>query len=239
MAKIKNTEKMTETEGSKHQVVNPPKDWGKFFEDLGDYMILNQKRIILVGGIILGALALLLAYIFLYVGPRQLTAKDQMYKAQEYFSTDSLDKALKGDGNNPGFETIVKEYSQTESANLAHYYLGSIYLRKGEFQKAIDALKDYSPKDILTSAESLGMIGDAYSELNNLDKALEYYRKAESTHPNNFTSPLYLFKEGLVLESQNHNQEALGIYERIKKEYNESSQARDIEKYIARVKQKI
>jgi len=231
--------KITENEEIISTPAKPPRDWGKVYEDIEDYIVLNQKRIILVGGIVIGVVALVLAYLFLYLGPRQVTAKDQMFKAQEYFALDSLDKALKGDGNNPGFESIVSEYSQTESANLAHYYLGSIYLRKGEFQKAIDALNSYSAKDIMTSCLSQGMIGDAYSELNNLDKALEYYRKAENLHPNNFTTPLYLFKEGLILESQNQNAKALEVYERIKKEYNESSQARDIDKYIARVKQKI
>jgi tetratricopeptide (TPR) repeat protein len=219
--------------------VKPPKDWGKVYQDLEDYIILNQKKLIIIGSIILGIAALVLAYLFLYLAPRQVTAKNQIYKAQEYFAADSLDKALKGDGNNAGFETIASEYSQTESANLAYYYMGSIYLKKGQFQKAIDALNHYSAKDILTSSLSQGMIGDAYSELNNLDKALEYYRKAESINPNNFTTPIYLFKEGLVLESQNQNAQALAVYQRIKKEYSESTQARDIDKYIARVQQKI
>jgi len=219
--------------------VKPPRDWGKMYEELEDYFLLNQKRILLIGGILLGVILLVLAYIFLYLGPRQVTAKNQIYKAQEYFAADSLDKALNGDGNNPGFKTLASDYSETESGNLSQYYLGSIYLRKGDFQKSIDALNKYHAKDVLTAALSLGMIGDAYSELNQLDKAMEYYRKAESTNPNDFTTPMYLFKEALILENTNQNAKALEIYERIKKEYPESSSARDIDKYIARVKQKI
>ncbi len=228
--------KITETEISK-PASKPTQDWGKLYDDMEDYIILHQKSLALYGGIFLGFVALILAYIFLYLGPRQVTAKNQIFKAQEYFAADSLDKALKGDGNNPGFESIASEYSQTESANLAHYYLGSIYLRKGQFQKAIDALKDYSAKDKITSCLALGMTGDAYAELNNYDQALSYYRKAETANTNNFTTPMYLFKEGLILEHQKQYAAALSIYQKIKKEFSETSVAKDIDKYIARVNQ--
>ncbi len=215
------------------------KDWGKVAEDLESYFLIHQQRIITVIGGILGIIALIFAYIYLYQNPRQVTAKNQIFKAEQYFSTDSLDKALKGDGNNPGFENILSNYSGTESANLAHYYLGSIYLRKGQFQKAIDILNDYEAKDDLTGSLAKGMIGDAYSELGNLEKALDFYEKAAGDKSNNFTSPMYLLKEGLILENQKHFPEALALYEKIKKEYNESSQAKDIDKYIARINQKI
>ena len=221
--------------------VNSPKtrDWGKVYQNVESYILLNQKKIGIFSAIIVGAIVLFLAYIFLYQNPRQVTAKNQIFKAEQYFALDSLTKAVKGDGNNPGFENILSDYSGTESANLANYYLGSIYLREGQFQKAIDKLSDYTAKDDLTGSLRLGMIGDAYSELNNFNKAVEYYQKAESAKPNSFTSPMYLMKEGLVLEAQKQNGKALIVYQRIKKEYNESTQARDIEKYIARVNQKI
>jgi len=214
-------------------------DWGKIYQDLESYALVNQKKLTIIIGSILGVILLFLAYIFLYQKPKEVDAKNQIFKAEQYYAEDSLDKALKGDGNNIGFESVESKFSGTEPGNLAHYYLGSIYLRKGEFQKAIDQLSDYNAKDDLTGSLSLGMIGDAYSELNNFDKSLEYYHKAESFKPNNFTSPMFLMKEGLVLEKLNKNSEALEVYNRIKKDFNESSQAREIDKYIARVNQKI
>ncbi len=215
------------------------KDWDRILMNLESYFILHQKRVFQIGGIILGLIILTIAYFYLYLGPRQSAAKNQIFMAQQYLAQDSLNQALKGDGNNPGFETIASDYPGTESANLAEYYLGTIYLKKGMYQKAIDALNSYKAKDELTGSLAVGMVGDAYSELNQLDKAIDYYQKAEKINSNNFTTPMFLLKEGLVLESQNQNEKAKEVYEKIKKEYSESTQAHDIDKYIARVDQKI
>ena len=73
-------------------------------------------------------------------------------------------------------------------------------------------------------------------ELNKQDEALKYYLKAADQAGNNFTSPLYLKKAGLVYELKNDFAKALEMYERIKKEYNESTEAKEIDRSIAKVK---
>jgi hypothetical protein len=47
---------------------------------------------------------------------------------------------------------------------------------------------------------------------------------------------LYLKKAGLANESKGNFSEALSIYERIQKEFTRTGEAREIDKYIARVK---
>lgn len=219
--------------------VNQPKtvSWEDRLKDSEIYVRSNIRLLSIVGGGVLALVAIFFAYTFLYMGPRSKEASGQMFKAQAYFESDSLNKALNGDGNNPGFETIVSEYGNTPSANLAHYYLGAIYLKKGEYQKAIDNLEKYGAKDDLTGSEALGMIGDANSELKQYDQALSYYLKAADNKPNQFTSPMYLQKAALVYEFQKDYSKALELYTRIKKEYGQSSQARDIDKFIARAQQ--
>jgi tetratricopeptide (TPR) repeat protein len=73
-------------------------------------------------------------------------------------------------------------------------------------------------------------------ELNEVDAAIKFYQKAADINTNSFTTPIYLKKAALAYESKSEFADALKLYERIQKEYSKSTEARDIEKYIQRVK---
>src|SRR5690606_14160187 len=111
----------------------------------GSFVQENKKSLAIIGGAIVALILLYIGYQQFYLAPRAKTAANEMFKAEEYIAVDSLaDRAIKGDGSYPGFEKIAEEYSSTKSANLANAYLGGLYLQKGEFEKAIDALGNYS-----------------------------------------------------------------------------------------------
>jgi hypothetical protein len=107
-----------------------------------------------------------------YLEPKTEEAYDQMYSAQFYFQIDSLDKALYGDGNHLGFIDISSEYSITKPGNLANYYAGICFLRKGKFDDAITYLKDFDADDALIRPMAIGAIGDAYMELGKNSEAV-------------------------------------------------------------------
>jgi tetratricopeptide (TPR) repeat protein len=79
-------------------------------------------------------------YLKLYLGPREVTGANQMHVAQDFWAKKDWDKAIKGDASYPGFEKIITDYSNTKAANLAYFYLGTAYLNKGEYRKAVDNL---------------------------------------------------------------------------------------------------
>ena len=189
-------------------------------------------------GIILGAIVLVVAFYFawakLYVAPQEAEAQSSMFYAERYFSIDSLDKAMFGDGNYLGFNDIIDEYGVTSAANLAHYYMGIGYLRKGEYQNAIDHLEKFSSDDQILSAVSQGAIGDAYVELGNLGEAAENYMKAANKNKNKFTTPIYMMRAGIVYEDLAQYNDAIKVYETIKNDYPETNEGREIEKFIAR-----
>lgn len=171
----------------------------------------------------------------LYMEPKETEAQNQMFVAQKYFEKDSLNLALNGDKNYPGFLKIIDDYGMTKAANLAHYYTGIIYLKQGKFQDAIDQLKKFSGKDKIVSGMALGAIGDAYSELNQMDKAVEYYKKAAYNNENDLTTPLFLKKAGMALEFQKKYEDAKKIYLELQSKYPNSTEGRDMDKYITRV----
>jgi tetratricopeptide (TPR) repeat protein len=81
---------------------------------------------------------------------------------------------------------------------------------------------------------ALGNIGDAYLELTDYPLGISYYDKAVANSDNEFTGPVYLKKAGLAYETLGEYGNAITYYNRIKEEYPESTEARDVSKYIAR-----
>lgn len=209
------------------------------FGQTGKFVRENQKSLIFIAGAIVAMVLIYLGYQKLYLAPRDEKAASQMYVAQDFWEKKQWDKAIKGDAGYPGFEKIVSDYSNTKSANLAYYYLGIAYLNKGEYRKAIDNLNNYRGGDNMVGAEALGGIGDAYVELKDYDKAVTYLKKAADKSNNNFLSPFYLKKLGLVYEAQNDFKDASDTYKKIKNEYPESNEAQSIDGYIARVGAKL
>ena len=164
-------------------------------------------------------------------------ALSQMYVAEDYFDIDSLDLALYGDGNYLGFIDIADEYKLTRTGNLANYYAGLCFLWTGQYEDAIDYLEKYKRKDQTISTEAIGCIGDAYVELGEIDKGIEQYIKAANYSDNAFYTPYYLMKAGQLHELEGRYKDALALYEKIKEEYSESTEGRNIDKYIARLKE--
>ncbi len=175
------------------------------------------------------------AYSNLYKAPLEKEATEQLYKAEYMFRLDSLDLALNDPGDGyPGFLKIISDYGGTKAANLAQYYAGAIYLHKGEYQKAIDYLNDFSSDGKITPATSNGMIGDAYAELGKFSDALSYYKKASNSANDEFSKPYFLFKTGLLLKKEGKGSEAQEYFEQIKKDYPYSIQGAEIDKYISK-----
>ena len=213
---------------------SPLGNTGKFVQE-------NLKSLAVIGIAIVALILLYVGYQKFYLAPRAEKAANEMFKAEEYAAVDSLsDRAISGDGSYPGFEKIAEEYSNTKSANIANAYLGGLYLKKGEFQKALDALGKYSSTGSpVIDPLVLGMLGDAYSELKDYSKAVTYYKKAADKSKNSFTSPLFLKKLGLVYEEQKEFSSAADVYVKIKTDFPESVEASTIESYIARAETQV
>jgi len=199
------------------------------------YIEDNQKSLTLIVLAITVIVVGFTLYKRFIVGPAQIEAQNQMFIAERYFQIDSFRLALQGDGNNLGFLDIIDEYGITKSADLASYYAGICYLHLGEFENAIEYLKDFDSGDQMVQTLATGAMGDAYLELGMEKDALSMYLKAAQHRKNDLLSPIYFMKAGLLYEQRGEYRKALNAYESIQKDYPNSSEARDIDKYIARV----
>lgn len=203
--------------------------------NLTDY-IENNKN--LVGGLI-GLILLLVAGYFIYkyavVGPKEKNAAAAISKAQDQFAQDSFALALENPGAGfEGFLDIIDNYSGTATANTAKYYAGVSYLNLGRYQDAVDFLEGVKAKGDILPVMKNGTLGDAYSELNDFDKALGFYKKAANAEDNSFLSPYYMNKLALLELRNGNSAEAQRIFSEIKNKYPESQIAGEVEKFLTK-----
>lgn len=199
----------------------------------------NQTKII---GIVAGLVIIFggwFAYKNLIQKPKEEKALAQMWKAQYQFEQDSFLVALENPGGGySGFLSIIKDYKGTKAGNLSNFYAGLSYLNLGNFDAALTHLEKFKPTDNIGPTLKYGALGDVYSELNQMDKAMASYKKAATTSDNMLLSPYYMKKLALLHETQSQIDEAIVLYKEIKAKYPNSNEALTIDKYIARAEGK-
>ena len=200
----------------------------------------NQNKILGLVAIISIIVIGVFAYSKLIKEPKESSAFNKMYFAQKKFdeavliNNDSMyNIALNGDDLNMGMLQIIDEFGGTNAANLAHYYSGIMYLKMNDYPNSIKYLSEFSSDDILLSSLATGSIGDAFAELNQLDDAFDYYVKASKSN-NNYSSPMYLFKAGIVAMRLNKFNRAEEYFSIIKQDYPNSTEAKNIDAFISK-----
>ena len=204
-------------------------------ESAQSFIEQNQIAIIAGASILVLLVGGFLSYTFLYQAPRETEAKEQIFRAEYQYMRDSFALALENPGGGyEGLLDIIDNYSGTKTANLAMYYAGTAYLNLGRFEDAISYLESHNPKS-LTKITTYGALGDAYSELGDMDSAIDNYQKAANSD-NEALTPYYLNKLGLLYNRQGDKDKALASFERIKEDFPESPLAVTIDKYIGMLK---
>ena len=200
----------------------------------------NQNKILGVVAVIAVIVIGIFSYSKLILEPKEANAFNEMYFAQKKFdeavliNNDSVYSiALNGDELNMGMLDIIDEFGGTSAANLASYYSGMMYLKMNDYQNAIKYLSSFSSDDIILSSLATGSIGDAFAELNQFDDAYDYYVKATKTN-NNYTSPVYLYKAGLMAMKLEKFKKAEVYFTNIKLDYPKSPEAKNIDAFISK-----
>ncbi|MGQ0829771.1 MAG: tetratricopeptide repeat protein [Bacteroidota bacterium] len=214
----------------------PIVDVEQAFSKTEAYIEENKQSLMIILGVVVALVGGYFAYKYWYVAGEETLARAAMFKAEQYFEKDSLDKAMNGDGVALGFSQIVEDYGVTPSGNLAEYYLGVCLLKKGQYEEAIAHLQEFDGDDQMVAPVATGSIGDAHLELGRTDEAITFYLKAAEQSVNNFTTPIYLKKAAMANEDKGNYADAVKLYERIKNEFAETIEGKEMDKYIGRAK---
>ncbi len=231
---MENTENTENTEVIQEKISNIPsnKHIAYSFTDFFD----RNKKLVTYGGGGLLILILALGYYFYNQFGKEEKAQIAIARALHYYEIDSVNMALKGDGTPEGMGLIdvADEFSGTKTAQVAHYLIGMTRLQQGKYQEAIDNLEYFHLKSAIIYPLALGGLGDAYSQLKDYEKAVKYYVRAAEANENEYTTPRFYKKAGLVYEELKQPDKALEVYQKVKDKYKGVPSGMDIDKYIAR-----
>lgn len=202
----------------------------------------RNSKAITIGLVVVALVAGYFIYRSFSSGPDK-KAEEAVFKAEEYFRLDSLDKALNGDGASVGLLRVITRYEGSDAANRARLMAGSIYLRKGDFKNALKYLEEFKTDVPQVKARATALLADTYSEMGfstnnnaNKEKAADLYKKAAGIFEKDDTNAgEYLFRAGYLYESLGKTQEAIAAYKQIKEKHPASERNYEIDKYLSRL----
>ncbi len=193
--------------------------------------IEDNKKYINWALIAIAAIVLLaVGYIYGIRNPNLQKAKDQIGKADIALIQGNQDEALKG------YEQVAAEFGN-KPGERAHLNAAILLYEKGEYEKALKHLEDYSPAGDLIGPASQSLMGDCYVNLKKYDKAMAAYEKAISlTNGNEMYAPAFMIKKALLLHEQKKYAEEAAIFQSIKDDYPQYGQVSgfNVEKYLER-----
>lgn len=176
------------------------------------------------------------AYIEYVAKPKAEHAYEALYQAEDTFMMNGDSAVLETAGvSDQGVLNVIKKYSGTKAARLAHLYAGISYYDLGKYEEAISELKKYNANDKMVSPSALRLIGDCYVELDRFDEAIEAFTKAARQADNNVVSPGCLMKAARVYEHIEKADKALELYKEVKEKYYDSPEATEVLADIARI----
>lgn len=196
----------------------------------------KNKKVLAYAGI--GIVVVIIGYFGyqkLVVEPRAEESQDAYWNAfYEFAQGDSTGVAVTGNENFMGFEEISSEYAGTPGGEFSTYALGVTAMENGEFENAIAYFEDCTFEDVMLGTLTIGLIGDCYVELGQYEEAVAKFEEAAVREPNEYTSPMFYKKAGLVYQELGQNDKAVIAYQKIKDDWSTSAEAADIDKYIIR-----
>lgn len=211
-------------------------DWNKIDEAViksENFFIQYRNQIMIAVGVIVIFAGIYWAYRSFYIEPKTKEAQVAMFKGENYFAAGQDSIALFGDGNGYiGFEAIANEYSSTKTGDLAKAYAGLSYAHMGQYEKALNYLKDFKGGDAMITPAIKGAIGDCLVNTGKAQDAITYFEKAAKEANDPLLSPIFYKKAALVYLSEKNYDKVIETFTTIKNNYISSPEATEADKYI-------
>jgi tetratricopeptide (TPR) repeat protein len=199
-----------------------------------NFLDKNKNLFLIIGGGVLLLLIGYVGYMKFVKEPNEIESQDEIWSAFYDFQNDSTENAINGTDNYLGMADIADDFKGTSGGDIANYTMGIMSMEKGEFDVALDYLQDCDFDDVMIGSLCLGLQGDCYVEMGDYEKAAKYFEKAANRESNEFTTPMFLKKAGLVREELGDKSKANKHYLLIKEEYSKTESGKDIDKYVSR-----
>ncbi len=125
----------------------------------------------------------------------------------------------------------IEVHPESKSVVVANYLLGATYLKTGKLEKGKKLLSDLQTKNGILSAFAGILVGDAYSDLGQIEEAIRSYEAAAKIDINKLTTPLALYKAMVNALSRGDHEKVQGYVLTLKNRFKSYYSSNNIEKY--------
>ncbi len=203
-----------------------------------DYFNQHKNKIYLYGGIVL----VLFAAIYWYVDHKAKNneaASTELGKILASYEKGAYQEAINGKPAEkiPGLKQIVDEYGSTETGEAAKIFLANSYSMMGKTEDAFKYYDDYSGDNKIFKATSLAGKASYYESKNDFQKAADLFLEAAHSSEENALNAEYLLKAGIDFIEAGQKDKAKETLKSLKEEYKTSTAVREVDRYLALVKE--
>ncbi len=162
-------------------------------------------------------------------------ATAMLAKVTPYYDQGNYDLALNGvprEGTQ-GLQAIVDEHGSTDAGQIAKLYLANSYYALKNYDKALEYYDDISVSDRMVTASAIAGVAACYEVKGDLNKAASYFEKAASKNMTLMQAPQNLQRSAVDYAAVGKKEKAVELLQTLKKEFPESSFAREADRFIA------
>jgi tetratricopeptide (TPR) repeat protein len=210
-----------------------------------DYLMEQYFKVIkfyeekkkLVHGILLGLLAVtaIVVWALNTMNENNLKATSLLGNVLPYFERGQYEVAINGipQENIRGLKEIVENYGSSKAGKMAAFFLANSYYALGKYEDALTYFKQTDLAEDDMQASAIAGIGSCYEALKNNAQAAENYEKAAYKASTKSYCAEYMHHAAINYATSGNREKASSLYKKIKKDYPQTSQARESERYIA------
>ncbi len=163
---------------TRKELLNEPDKFMTFTGKVLEFIRKNERKL-WTALVVLVSLVLVAAGARFYLTRRQNNAFMELSKARDQYSQ-ALDSGKGVPEAVSAVEAVMKKYPRTDAANVAAGLLGHLYIREGQYDKAIEAFGKAGGK-VKAEGVSRSLIDSglayAYEGKKDYSKALEYFTR--------------------------------------------------------------
>ena len=197
----------------------------------------QYKQNLLIG---IGAIAIIILAVTWFVNKKaddNLLAAAKISQIVPTFEQGQFQKAIDGEPGTQldGLKNIVENYGSTEQGELAKIYLANSYYSLGKYEDALKNFSDYSGNSVIHKSTAYAGMAACFEISGEFGKAADYYKKAANTYNLKSQSSEFLLNAGINYIKSGQNEEAREVLETVKKDYNTTTAANEVEKYLSQL----
>ena len=153
-----------------------------------------------------------------------------------YYDKAEYQTAIHGvpEKNIMGLKDIADNFDNTDSGDLAKFFLANAYFLLANYDEALNYFEDFEGNYRPLRSSALAGTAACYEAKGDSKRAAEFFEKAASKSRDSQLSPEYLHHAARNYGLGGKKERAIELLKKLKKEYPTSTYARDADRWVAR-----